>query len=58
MSGDVHAKLKLSLDQLDALYIALDRTRSTSSTVKVDRAALVAILMDHSMLVRLAERAA
>jgi hypothetical protein len=38
-------------DHVDALWGAEHHTRSTSTTVKVDRAALVAVLSDHRALV-------
>jgi hypothetical protein len=50
------AELVCSQDQFEALHDELDKTRRTSKTVKVDRAALQALLMDHSKLVNIAER--
>jgi hypothetical protein len=41
--------------QFDALHEALDKVRSTSTTVKVDKAALSALLMDHANLLKGAE---
>lgn len=41
----------ITSEQFDALHTALDaRTRRNSTTVKVDRAALVALLRDHGAM--------
>jgi hypothetical protein len=48
-----HDTLKLDCndDQLHGLYEALGKVRSTSTTVKVDRAAFAAMLTDYSKMV-------
>lgn len=43
-------KLTLTQAQFEALHLALDGTRSTSTTVRVDREALKNILHDHSKM--------
>jgi hypothetical protein len=43
--------LVCSQDQFELLHEQLDHTRATSETVRVDRAALAALLMDHSKLI-------
>jgi arsenate reductase-like glutaredoxin family protein len=53
---DIQSTLKLSQEQFEALHSAHNKTRSTSKTVTVDRAALIAILMDHSNMVERLER--
>lgn len=44
-------KLDCTDAQFHAIHEALDKTRSTSETVKVSRAALAALLVDHSKLI-------
>ena len=44
--------LSLTSDLLHALDTALERTKRSSTTVKVDRQALAAILIDHGRMVR------
>lgn len=39
-----------SQEQFDKIHQQLDQTRRTSETVKVDRAALSALLIDHGKL--------
>lgn len=39
-------------EELDALHQALDRTRTTSATLKVDRQALANLLLDHAAYAR------
>lgn len=46
-------RLELTQDQFEGLHDRLDHVRSTSETVKVDRAALSALLRDHSRLLYL-----
>ena len=50
-------KVKLTLSQSDfeELHRVLDRARKGSTCVKVARAALSALLLDHSKLVRMFE---
>lgn len=43
--------LKTSQDQFEGLWERVDVTRSTSKTVKVDKDALMQLLMDHSAMV-------
>lgn len=45
-------KLQCSNDDFDALHEALDRVRSSSQTVKVDKGALRRLLNDHAALIR------
>lgn len=42
--------LDTTTDTLDALWRAQDKVRSTSRTVTVDKAALTAVLLDHSRM--------
>lgn len=42
--------LKCSQEQFEKLHEDLDKTRKTSETVKVSRAALAALLIDHGQL--------
>ena len=44
------SNLSSTVPQLDALWLSLDKVRSTSRTVTVDKAALTAILLDHSKM--------
>lgn len=39
---------KATIGDFDSLHRSLDRVRSNSKTVKVDRSALMRILLDHS----------
>ena len=41
---------KCTTEQFEMIHQQLDQTRRTSATVKVDRAALVALLEDHGQL--------
>ena len=43
-------KLKTTDNQFNGLYAVLDKTRRSSKTAIVDRAALTALLLDHSEL--------
>lgn len=43
-------KLKTNTEQFESLHVALNKTRSTSETVRVPKQALVHILMDHNMM--------
>lgn len=45
--------LECTHDQLHAIYTALDKVRKGSTTVKVDRAALAALLRDQVKLINL-----
>lgn len=36
--------------QFESLHRAIDKTRSTSTTVRVDKQALINLLIDHSQL--------
>lgn len=47
-----------SNDQFELIHQALDKTRSTSESVRVDRQALVNLLLDHSYLVAAQENKA
>lgn len=51
-----HDKLTCSQDQFESVHRALDKVRSTSTTVTVDRAALQALLIDHSKLIVMQEK--
>jgi len=42
--------LKSTTRDLDVLWVAVDKVRSTSKSVTVDKASLTAILLDHSKL--------
>lgn len=46
---------KCSQDQFEKIHQQLDQTRRTSETVKVDRAALTALLIDHGQLHEIAK---
>lgn len=48
--------LTCSQDQFESLHEAVDKTRSTAATVKLPKAAIVALLMDHAKLVDMAEQ--
>ena len=48
--------LQLSPEQFEAIYAALNTTRRTSSTVRVDRAALTLLLLDHTTMIERLER--
>lgn len=50
--------LRCPLEDLEAIHEALDRTRRTSTTVKVSRAALTLLLIDHAKLVDRVEKIA
>lgn len=43
--------LETSINQFEGLWDRVDKTRSTSKSCNVNKAALMAILMDHSMMV-------
>ena len=51
-------QLACSDEQYHNIHVAVDKTRSTSTTVKVDRDALAALLRDHAKLIEVARRAA
>ena len=57
MGKAIHKDLKCSDAQFHDIHQSLDKVRATSTTVKVDRAALAALLMDHSKLITIAEKA-
>jgi hypothetical protein len=42
-----------SLEQFEKIHLSVDRTRTTSKTVTIDRQALVNLLIDHSRLLKL-----
>lgn len=42
--------LTCSQEQFEKIHEDLDKTRRTSETVKVDRAALMALMIDHGRL--------
>lgn len=42
--------LATTTDDLDALWRAVDKVRSTSRSVTLDKAAIIKILVDHSRL--------
>jgi hypothetical protein len=44
--------LRTTLSQFEGLHERIDKTRSTSKTVTVDRAALANLLMDHPAMIR------
>jgi hypothetical protein len=44
--------LRTTQAQFEGLHERVDKTRSTSKSVTVDKDALTALLMDHSMMVR------
>lgn len=46
-------KLETTQDQFHRLHEALDKVRSTSKTVTVDKDALTALLLDHQRLLKL-----
>lgn len=48
--------LHTTQDQFEDLHARQARARSTSTTITVDRAALINLLMDHSQLVHAAQR--
>jgi hypothetical protein len=58
MGKAIHTELKCTQAAFEGIHADLDRVRSTSTTVKVDKAALAALLMDHAKLISIAERAA
>lgn len=43
-------ELKCSQEQFEKIHEDLDKTRRTSETVRLDRAALQALLIDHGVL--------
>jgi hypothetical protein len=43
--------LELTDDQFDGLHQALAKVRSTSKTVTLDKAAMIALLIDYSKLI-------
>lgn len=51
-----HDKLICNHDQFESVHRALDKVRSTSTTVTVDRAALQSLLIDHSKLIVMQEK--
>jgi hypothetical protein len=58
---NLHPRKSLDLDctqeQFEAIHDRLEHTRSTSATVTVPKAALEALLRDHSRLIEKLERA-
>jgi hypothetical protein len=48
--------LELPIEQLEALHAALDKVRSTSRSVTVDKAALTNLLLDYTRLINLLEK--
>ena len=48
--------LELPIEQFEGLHQALDKVRSTSRTVTVDKVALTGLLMDYSRLINLLEK--
>lgn len=46
----IRFKENCTQDQFEKIHQQLEQTRRTSSTVKVDRAALAALLLDHGQL--------
>jgi hypothetical protein len=48
----MRTKLECSDEQFDGLHEALDKVRSTSTTVKVDKEALGALLRDQVRLLK------
>jgi hypothetical protein len=56
MGDVVKISLRCSLEQFDGLWGAAHATRRTSKTVTVDKAALEAMLQDHSEILGAAER--
>lgn len=53
---DIQAALLLSQEQFEGLHAALDKARSTTKNITVDRQALTNILIDHSKMVERLER--
>lgn len=53
---DIQATLRLSQEQFEGLHAALDKARSTTKTIAVDRQALTHILIDHSRMIERLER--
>lgn len=47
------AKLTCSQSEFEGIHAALDKTRRTSETVKVNRQALTHLLMDYSRLLHI-----
>lgn len=56
MSARSLLTLYTTLKQFEGLHERLDRTRSTSKSVTIDRQALIHILMDHSNMVEALSR--
>ncbi len=50
MSSDSRFTPKCSQEQFEKIQYQVDNVRRTSETVKVDRAALQALLIDHGQL--------
>ncbi len=50
MSSDSHFTPKCSQEQFEKIQHQVDNVRRSSETVKVDRAALTALLIDHGQL--------
>lgn len=44
-------KFNCTDDQFESIHLALDKTRTTSESVRVDREALTNLLLDHARLV-------
>lgn len=53
---DISSSLRLTREQFDATHEALNKARSTTKVIGVDRAALTALLMDYSAMVERLER--
>lgn len=47
--------IRLTDDELHILHVALDKVRSTSKSVRVDKQALINLLLDYANLIELAE---
>ena len=45
-------KLTTTTDQVDALHSVVHKTERQTTTVKVDKAALTALLLDHTRLLQ------
>lgn len=56
MQKHPHDKLTCTMEQFEAIHAANAKTKRTSQTVTVDRAALQALLIDHTRLIQLAEK--
>jgi hypothetical protein len=52
MAGKEHFQEHCTQEQFEDLHQSVDKTRSTSTTVRVNKQALVNLLMDHSDLLK------